>query len=127
MQTFKEFLIRYSNLDVAPLCAALEKMCQFWEEKNIDMLREGISIPGFTLTYLFKTLEPGIHFSLFDEKNKDLYKLFKSNMVGGPSIIFHRYHEKHESKIRKREIKALGRKPKTCQKVVRYDTNALYL
>lgn len=90
METFKEFLVWYNNLDVAPFCDALEKMSTFWREKNIDMLRQGISIPGVTLTYLFMTLETGIFFSLFNEKNKDLYYTFKKNMVGGPSIIFHR-------------------------------------
>ena len=65
----------------------------------LDKLFQGISIPGVTLTYLFTTLESGIFFSLFDEKNKDLYTLFKKNMVGGPSIIFHRYHEKDKTKI----------------------------
>ena len=108
MQTFQDFLIWYNNLDVKPFCDALEKMCAFWKEKNIDMLRQGISIPGITLIYLFSTLEPGRFFSLFNEKNKDLYTLFKSNMVGGPSIIFHRYHEKDK-------------------KIVGYDANALYL
>ena len=91
------------------------------------MLRQGISIPGVTLTYLFTTLEPGIFFSLFDEKNKDLYTLFKKNMVGGPSIIFHRYHEKNKTKIREVEMTAQGKEPKMCQKIVGYDANALYL
>ena len=77
MQTFKDFLIWYNNLDVQPFCDALEKMCAFWKDKNIDMLRQGISIPGVTFTYLFTTLEPGIFFSLFDEENKDLYTLLK--------------------------------------------------
>ena len=103
LQTFKDFLIWYNNLDVQPFCDALEKMCAFWKDKNIDMLRQGISIPGVTLTYLFTTLEPGIFVSLFDEKNKDLYTLFKKNMVGGPSIIFHRYHEKKKRPRSERE------------------------
>lgn len=90
MKTFREFLIWYNNLNVKPFVDALEKMCDFWKNKGIDMLRQGISIPGVTLTYLFKNLPSGIYFSLFDEKNKDLHKLFKSNLVGGPSIIFHR-------------------------------------
>ena len=77
MRTFQEFLIWYNNLDVQPFCDALEKMCAFWRAKNIDMLRHGISIPGITLIYLFSTLEPGIFFSLFNEKNKDLYSLSK--------------------------------------------------
>ena len=127
MQTFKDFLVWYNNLDVQPFCDALEKMCAFWKDKNTDMLRQGISIPGVTLTYLFTTLEPGIFFSLFDEKNKDLYTLFKKNIVGGPSIIFHRYHEKDKTKIREREIIDQGKEPKMCQKIVGYDANALSL
>ena len=127
MQTFKDFLIWYNNLDVQPFCEALEKMCAFWKDKKIDMLRQGISIPGVTLTYLFTTLESGIFFSLFDEKNKDLHTLFKKNMVGGPSIIFHRYHEEDKTKIRDREITDQGKEPKMCQKIVGYDANALYL
>lgn len=127
MKTCKDFLVWYNNLDVQPFCDALEKMCQFWKDNNIDMLKQGISIPGVTLTYLFMTLESDIYFSLFDENNKDLYKLFKTNMVGGPSIIFHRYHEKQKTKIREREMTALGKEPKMCQKVVGYDANALYL
>ena len=91
------------------------------------MLKQGISIPGIILIFLFNTLEPGFFFSLFDEKNKDLYKLFKENMVGGPSIIFHRYHEAGITNIREREMKAQGRDPKVCQKIVGFDANALYL
>ena len=48
-------------------------------------------------------------------------------MVGEPSIIFHRYHEAGETKIRDKEVKDLGKEPKTCQKIVGYDVNALYL
>ena len=90
------------------------------------MLRQSISIPGVTLTYLFTTLESGI-FSLFDEKNKDLYYLFKKNMVGGPSIIFHRYQEAGKTKIREKEMEEQGKEPNMCQTIVGYDANALYL
>ena len=106
MRTFRDFLVWYNNLDVKPFCDALEKMCAFWEDKNIDMLRQGISISGVTSAYLFTTLESNIFFSLFNEKNKDLCSLFKSNMVGGPSIIFHRYHEKNKTKTRENEMEA---------------------
>ena len=106
-------------------------MCAFWKDNNIDMLRQGISIPGVTLTTLtclFTTLESGIFFSLFDEKkNKDLYTLFKKSMVGGPSIIFHRYHEAEKTTIREKEMEKQGKEPKMCQKIVGYDANALYL
>ena len=127
MQTFQDFLIWYNNLDVKPFCDALEKMCAFCEEKNIDMLRQVVSFPGITLIYLFSTLEPGLFFSLFNEKNKDLYTLFKSNMVWDPSMIFHRYHKKDKTLIREQEMKDQGKQPKLCKKIVGHDANALYL
>jgi hypothetical protein len=43
-------------------------------------------------------------FSLFNEKNKDLYDLFKNNNTGGPSIILNRYHEAGKTKIRDVEM-----------------------
>ena len=115
MQTFKDFLVWYNNLHVQPFCDAMEKMCTFWKNKNIDMLRQGISISGVTLTYLFTTLEPGIFFSLLDE-NKDLNYLFKKNIMGGPSIIFHRYHEAGKTKIGEKEMKYQEKEAKMCEK-----------
>ena len=91
-----------------------------WKSKNIDMLQQGISIPGITLT----TLESGIFFSLFAEKNKDLYTLSKKNMVGGPSIIFHRYHKAGKTKIQETEQR---KGAKLCEMIVGYNANALYL
>ena len=45
-------------------------------------------------------------------------------MVGGPSIIFHQYHEAGKTKLRHH---LYGEVAKTCQSVVGYDANALYL
>ena len=42
----------------------------------------------------------------------------RNNVVGGPSVIFHRQAEKGKSLIRQ---------GKTCQKVIGYDCNSLYL
>ena len=39
-------------------------------------------------------------------------------IVGGPSIIFHRYHEKDVTRIRGKDL---------CKKVIGYDANSLYL
>ena len=63
-------------------------------------------------------------FSLFDQANGDLYHLIKDNNTGGPSIIFHRYHEASKTKIREVEK---GPAAKLCEKIVGYDANALYL
>jgi hypothetical protein len=38
------------------------------------------------LKYMFQDLPD--YFTVLDEKNKDLYDLYKNNIVGSPSIIF---------------------------------------
>ena len=124
MQTFEDFLVWYNNLDVVPFIEAVEKMSQFWRERKIDMFKDGISVPGLTLKYLFSYLSPQTYFSLFDQANSDLYHLIKDNNTGGPSIIFHRYHEAGKTKIREAEE---GEAAKPCEKIVGYDANALYL
>ena len=45
----------------------------------------------------FAKTNPMIH--LIDEKNKRVYYKIKNNIVGGPSIVYHRYHEKGKTKI----------------------------
>ena len=124
MSTFKDFLVWYNNLDVVPFLEAVEKMSQFWQERKIDMFKDGISVPGLTLKYLLSYLSPQTYFSLFDQANSDLYHLIKDNNTGGPSIISHRYHEKGKTKIREAE-ECEAAKP--CEKIVGYDANALYL
>ena len=44
MSTFKDFLVWYNNLDVVPFLEAVEKMSQFWQERKIDMFKDGISV-----------------------------------------------------------------------------------
>ena len=124
MITFKEFLVWYNNLDVVPFLEAVEKMSRFWQERKIDMFKDGISVPGLTLKYLFSFLDKQTYFSLFDKANSDLYHLIRDNNTGGPSIIFHRYHEAEKTRIRETER---GQAAKLCQKIVGYDANALYL
>jgi hypothetical protein len=52
-----------------------------------------------------------------------LYQLFKNNIVGGPNIVFHRYHESDVTTNRPRDYE----EPKACKKIIGYDANALYL
>ncbi|XP_071829770.1 uncharacterized protein [Apostichopus japonicus] len=117
MTSFCHFLEWYNNKDVVPFLEALDKMFHFYKEKKVDMFKQGISVPGLTLRYLFKDIRKDF-FCLFPESHKDLYFLFKNNIVGGPSIIFHRYQEKGRSRIRN------GKK---CEQVLGFDANALYL
>jgi hypothetical protein len=53
--------------------------------KNVDIFKEGISVRGLVLKYMFQDLPD--YFTLPEERNKNLYQLYKNNIVVGPSII----------------------------------------
>ena len=53
-----------------------------------------------------------------------VYNLLKTGMVGGPSIVFCRYHEAGVTQIRSHKY---GKEAKPCSGVIGYDANALYL
>ena len=72
METFRDFLVWYNNRNVLPFLEAIEKMSEFWQERNIDMFKDGVSVTGLTMKYLFSNV-PNVDFSLFNEKDKDLY------------------------------------------------------
>ena len=118
MKTMHDFLVWYNNRDVVPFLDAIDKQFAFYKQHNIDMFKDGVSVPGLTLLYLFNELPSNTFFTVFNQTNSDLHLLVKDNIVGGPAIIFHRYHEKDITKIRGEE---------TCRSIVGYDANALYL
>ena len=93
----------------------------YYQNRNVDIFKDGISVPGLTLKYMFQNLPS--YFTVPNEKNMDLYQLFKNNIVGGLSIVFHRYHERDVTTIRPRNYE----EPKACKKIIGYDANALYL
>ena len=119
MKTMHDFLVWYNNRDVVPFLDAIDKQFAFYKQQNIDMFKDGVSVPGLTLLYLFNELpfEHLLHCLQPDRTAICTYSS-KTNIVGGPAIIFHRYHEKDITKIRGEE---------TCRSIVGYDANALYL
>ena len=119
MTTMRDYLIWYNNRDVIPFLEAIAKQAGFYKHQNIDMFKDGISVPGLSLLHLFNDLPNDTYFTVFNRTNSDLHELVKDNIVGGPAIIFHRYHEKDVTKIR-----GGG---ETCRSIVGYDANALYL
>jgi hypothetical protein len=124
MTTMKEFLTWYNNKDVEPLLEAIGKMYLYYQNQNLDNFKDGISVPCLTLKYMkyiFQDLPD--YFTIPNEKNKDLYQLYKNNIAGGPSIVFHRYHERDVTTIRPRDYE----EPKACKKIIGYDANAIYL
>ena len=119
METLREYLIWYNNRDVTPFLDAIAKQAGFYKHQNIDMFKDGIIVPGLSLLHLFNDLPNDTYFTVFNRTNSDLHELVKDNIVGGPAIIFHRYHEKNVTRIRG------GSEP--CRSIVGYDANALYL
>ena len=124
MTTLRDFLVWYNNRDVVPFLQAIDRQFAFYRQRGIDMFKQGISVPGLTLLYLFNNLQEKTYFTIFNEKSKDLHDLVKANIVGGPSIIFHRYHETGVTTLRRNEY---GEAARPCRAIVGYDANALYL
>ena len=90
----RDFLVFYNSRDVVPFVEAIDQQFAFYQQQNMNKFKDGISVPGLMLLYLFNDLPPNTFSTLFNHTNKDLYHLVKDNIVGGPAIIFHRYHEK---------------------------------
>ena len=121
MKTFKDWLEYYNNLDVAPGLEALEKMKAFYIEKGIDILKDAVSIPGVSLHYLLKgAIERKAELYAPSE---EAYKMLKGAVVGGPSLVFTRYHEAGKTRIRSHQYPD----SKLCENIQGYDANALYL
>ena len=116
MTTMKDFLEWYNNLDVIPFVEAIEKMKQFYKTKKLDIFKDGVSLPGISLKYLMSSTNE--NFSLFKEEDNEYFYIMKNSIVGGPSIIFHRYHEAGKTLIRNKKL---------CATIQGLDANALYL
>ena len=121
MKTFKDWVRYYNNLDVAPGLEALQKMKNFYTEKGIDIMKDAVSIPGVSLHYLLKGAIDR-NAELYSP-SKEAYEMLKEAVVGGPSLVFTRYHEVGKTRIRSHQIA----EPQLCKNILGYDANALYL
>ena len=132
MKTFKDWLKYYNNLDVAPGLEALQKMKNFYIEKGIDIMKDAVSIPGVSLHYLLKgAIERKAELYA---PSKEAYEMLKGAVVGGPSLVFTRYHEAGKTRIRSHQYPVprdgeiiTEAHAKLCQNILGYDANALYL
>src|SRR5271165_4520463 len=69
---------------------------------------------------------------LIDETNKRVFYKLQQNIVGGPSIVYHRYHEKDKTtidrlKYNNGEWSYSGNAGKLVNQIIGFDANALYL
>ena len=123
MTNLMDFLRWYNDLDVTSFVQAVKvQQALFWKHLHTDIFKEGISLPGISLKYAMKTTDA--KFALYGEKFKWLHSDLREGVVGGPSIIFTRYHEKGVTKIRAHQ---LGQDAQTCELTMGVDANSLYL
>ena len=92
MTTFRDYLICYNNLDTGPFCIALENFLNIYFNQKVDIFKDYITLPGVARKMNYQSSDSKL--ALFNKDNADLYYSFKQNIVGGPSIIFSRYHKK---------------------------------
>ena len=121
MQTCRELCSHYLLGDVYPAIAAVQVIFDFWKGKGIDPFKQAVSLPGATLRYLFKTLKHDTFFTL--PGSRKFFELVRANMVWGPSIIYHRYHETGKTKIRETQYKD---EAKWCHCIKGFDAVSLY-
>ena len=126
METMKDYLIFYNTQDVEPFVRAIEKHRAFFTARQIDMFKDGSTLPGLTLRFLFDRLdsENTVPYVLYSTVDQDIHELVRRNLVGGPSIIFHRHHKAGRTSIRKHIYKEQS---KRCEHILGVDANSLYL
>ena len=124
METFKDFLVYYNNLDTLPFVEAVQKLLDFYKGMGIHPFKQTVSLPGISRKLLLRDIPPYNIFALFSKQCQDLYKLFDRNIVGGPSIVFCRYHEVNQTTIRSHIYKENA---KLCKTIIGMDCNSMYL
>ena len=118
--TFADFVKFYNDADVIGFTEALVKYLKFNQTMKLDVFKMSMSLPGLTKRYVFQNLPKGDYFSGFGEEHKWLVKDLRNSITGGPSIVFHRWHERMQTLIK-------GIDDNFCRCVLGYDANSLYL
>ena len=72
------------------MITAIEKMNDYYKAKNIDFMHRAITLPGIAKRICLNSItDPNVEIHLFNQKQHDIYQLFKDNIIGGPSRIYH--------------------------------------
>ena len=102
MKSFKEFLMWYNNKDVVPTLETMQKMMEFYHQKQFDMLKLCCSLPNLASICQHKSTDSKLY--PFTESDKDFLEKIREDMVGGPSIVVTRKAVVDETFIRKATI-----------------------
>ena len=74
-------------------------MIEFYQNKGIDMLKLGCTLPNLTNICLHKSTDSKFH--PFTEADEDFLEKIRKDMFGGPSIVFTRKAAVNKTFIRK--------------------------
>ena len=121
MKFFSDFLSWYNKRDVSPFLLGLHRLADYFRvEHSVDLFRLSISAPG-TARYLIyqSAYENGASFFQFGEKHAHIYRMFRRNITGGPSLVYSRLMECNKTRLR-------GPDGPLCKSIVGLDSNALY-
>ena len=116
MKTFRDFLRWYNIKDVVPTLTAMSKMIEFYHNRNIDILKRGCTLPNLANICLHKSTSS--KFYPFVDSDKDLHEKVRSEMTGGPSIVFTR-----KAVVDKTFIRTSNN---ICKAIVGIDASQLY-
>ena len=90
MPTMRDYLVWCNNRDVETFVEAAEKLADLWRDKGVDLFKGALSLPGMAYNLLIAQAEQtGALFAVYNDEA--LHNLVKGNVVGGPSLVFHRY------------------------------------
>ena len=91
INSFKDWLVFYNNLDVLPLAKAINNsFSTFFEIFSIDP-EWCISLPKYSQMCMFRNYDQNESFCYsFFHKNEDIYKVFRNSLYGGLVNCFHR-------------------------------------
>ena len=116
MTIFQDFVRWHNNKDVVATLEAMQKMMEFYQNKGIDMLKLGCTLPNLANIYIHKSTK--YKFYPFVEADKDLHDTIREDMTGGPSIVFTRKAVVDQTLIRNSE--------NICKSIVGFDASQLH-
>ena len=76
MNTFRDYVRYYNNLDVTGLVEGIEKMIEIKISDRLNMFKDAVTLPGLTQKYLFRNLGDD-YFTTFGDEHKHVYAEMK--------------------------------------------------
>ena len=118
--TMRDLLIYYNNADVFPFVQALNIMLAEYFRQGLDIFKIAVSIPGVSRYKMMQyATKSNTMFPLFNQADRDLFFLFKSQICAGASLIITRLAQKGVTPIK-------AGSDKLVQSCIGLDANALY-